>query len=139
MKFHKDGPSSAPEPGSRVIFVFGSNLAGIHGGGAARAASEKYGALWGKKGAIGLHGESYAIPTKGIDKHGSIGDSLGLQEINKYVNQFLNSATRMWADEFYVTRIGCVLAGYDDADIAPMFRGAPENCSFAEEWRQYLE
>jgi hypothetical protein len=40
--------------------------------------------------------------------------------------------------EFFVTRIGCGLAGYEDKDIAPMFKGVPDNCSFANEWKEYL-
>jgi hypothetical protein len=49
------------------IFVFGSNLEGMHGGGAARAAYNKFGAIWGQ--GVGLQGQSYGIPTMhgGVD------------------------------------------------------------------------
>lgn len=128
--YHIDGTSPAPTPDT--IFVFGSNLDGRHGGGAALAAFRYWGAEAGI--GIGRRGASYAIPTKD-----ELIETLPLGEISKRVADFLVFA-RSNADKFFfVTRIGCGLAGYADADIAPMFRGAPGNCSFAEEWRLYLD
>ncbi len=43
------------------VFVFGSNLAGMHAGGAARVAYERFGAVMGQ--GVGMQGQSYAIPT----------------------------------------------------------------------------
>ena len=82
-------------------------------------------------------GRSYAIPTKGHDLQ-----SLSLNEIELHIRKFVaytNSPTVIFLiGNFFVTRVGCGLAGYKDHQIAPMFRGA-SNCSFAEEWRPYLE
>jgi hypothetical protein len=127
MKFHKDGTSNPS-----AIFVFGSNLGGVHGGGAARAAYMHFDAEMGV--GYGPTGISYAIPTMGGDFY-----RLMLEEIKMHVSTFLEYATTHPERNFFVTRIGCGIAGYDDADIAPMFRSAPDNCSFAEEWRPYLE
>lgn len=126
MKFHKD----KTDPKHGEIFVFGSNLLGIHGAGAARKAHQHFGAVYDE--AKGPQGQSYAIPTKGMSF-----EVLPLHQIAACVAVFLNYA-RASKQEFWVTRIGCGLAGYRDAEIAPMFRGAPDNCSFAEAWRPYL-
>ena len=94
------------------IFVFGSNLAGYHGGGAARAAMEKFGAEWGK--GVGLQGQSYAIPTM----------QGGVETIKPYVDEFIAFAKAHPELKFLVTRIGCGIAGFRDKDIAPLFRDA---------------
>ena len=96
------------------IFVFGSNLAGMHGGGAARVAMEKFGAIWGQ--GVGLQGQSYAIPTM----HG------GVEEIKPYVDEFLKFAKQHPEYTFYVTRIGCGIAGFTPEAIAPLFYHAVE-------------
>lgn len=128
MKFHQDG--SIPCDGS--IFVFGSNLAGRHGKGAALVAKQKIDARYGTgKGRTGM---SYAIPTK--DERLC---SIGLASIRYRVIEFLWYARNTPSLAFHVTRVGCGLAGYKDGDIAPMFKKAPDNCSFAEEWRSFLE
>jgi hypothetical protein len=126
--YHKDG-SQCP---TGYIFVFGSNLAGVHGAGAAKYAFQELGAIWTK--GVGIHGNSYALPTK--DRYIQ---SLSLEEIKKFVNDFCMVAREHPKNLFYVTRVGCVLAGYSDYDIAPMFRNAPSNCNFAEEWMEFLE
>lgn len=113
--------------GSR-IFVFGSNLAGRHGKGAALHAMSHFGAVYGQ--GIGFQGQSYAIPTK--DERLC---TLSLPRINAYVIGFLHFATDHPLMRFNVTRIGCGLAGYRDADIAPMFAGAPFNCDLPDGWR----
>jgi len=115
-----------------MIFVFGSNLAGIHGAGAAATALEDHGAVYGM--GKGLQGRSYAIPTKGHQVQ-----TLSLSIIERYVLTFLVFATTYPELTFKVTRIGCGLAGYKDAEIAPMFRGAPRNCQFDYKWSPYLQ
>jgi len=91
------------------IFVFGSNLQGMHGGGAARMAYESFGAVWGK--GVGLYGQSYAIPTM----------QGGVETIKPYVDDFLLFAKRHSELEFLVTEIGCGIAGFTPYDIAPLF------------------
>lgn len=94
------------------IFVFGSNLSGSHGGGAALAAYRKFGAVWGQ--GVGLQGQSYGIPTM----HG------GVAEIKPYVDEFIAFAQAHPELKFYVTRIGCGIAGFKVRQIAPLFRDA---------------
>ena len=94
------------------VFVFGSNLAGMHGGGAARVAYERFGAVWGC--GVGLQGQSYAIPTM----------QGGVETIRPYVDQFIDFARSRPGLFFYVTRIGCGIAGFVDAEIAPLFAAA---------------
>lgn len=110
------------------IFVFGSNLAGRHGKGAALEARQNWGAIYGQ--GVGLQGRSYGIPTKSIELN-----TLGLNAIKVYVDAFLKFAALNTDMEFIVTKIGCGLAGYTEADIAPMFKGAPDNCLLPEGWR----
>lgn len=97
---------------SDEVFVFGSNLHGHHGGGAARAAMNKFGAVWGQ--GVGLQGQSYAIPTM----------QGGVDTIKPYVDQFIDFAKEHTDLFFYVTRIGCGIAGFKDSAIAPLFKGA---------------
>ncbi len=92
------------------IFVFGSNLAGMHGGGAARIALNQFGAIWGQ--GVGLQGKSYAIPTM----HG------GVNLIQPYVDEFIIFAEEHPEMHFLVTRIGCGIAGFKDEEIAPLFQ-----------------
>lgn len=96
------------------IFVFGSNLAGNHAGGAAGVALQKFGAVMGQ--GIGLQGQSYAIPTM----------QGGIETIKPYVDQFIDFARECDQNTFYVTRIGCGIAGFTDEEIAPLFADAME-------------
>lgn len=113
------------------IFVFGSNLAGRHGAGAALYAHQNCGAVYGQ--GVGRQGNSYAIPTK--DKNIR---TLGLGTISDFVEEFLEYA-RIHPDlQFYITRVGCGLAGYKDTDIAPMFRYSPPNCQLPDEWKKVI-
>ena len=96
------------------IFVFGSNLDGMHGGGAARVAHMTFGAIWGQ--GVGLQGRSYAIPTM----HG------GVESIRPYVDEFITFAQEHPEMTFLVTRIGCGIAGFTDEQIAPLFIRALE-------------
>jgi hypothetical protein len=100
--------------GPNEIFVFGSNLAGIHGAGAAALARKKFGAIMGQ--GVGLQGRSYAIPTKDEDVL-----TMELQDIEPHVKMFLRYATAHPKKTFYVTKLGCGLAGYTPEDIAPLF------------------
>lgn len=111
-----------------MIFVFGSNLAGRHGKGAALTAFREHGAVYGQ--GVGLQGNSYAIPTKDENIV-----TLPLNKIKKYVDQFIRFAKLNPEKQFQVTRIGCGFAGYDDTDIAPLFVDAPDNCILPVGWR----
>ena len=91
------------------IFVFGSNLAGAHGGGAARLAYERFGAIWGQ--GVGLQGQSYAIPTM----------QGGVETIKPYVDEFIRFAKQHQELKFLVTKIGCGIAGFKVDEIAPLF------------------
>lgn len=95
--------------GPNDIFVFGSNLAGAHAGGAAHIAHKRFGAIWGQ--GEGLQGNTYAIPTM----------QGGVNTIRPYVNTFIEFAGRHPELTFYVTRIGCGIAGFTTAQIAPLF------------------
>ena len=110
------------------IFVFGSNLAGRHGKGAALTARQKHGAVYGK--GVGHWGNSYAIPTK--DHKLTV---LHLTSIKLHVNCFTDYAKEHPELTFNVTRIGCGLAGYTDDQISPMFKDAPINCNLPQGWR----
>lgn len=111
-----------------AIFVFGSNLAGRHGAGAAKFALENHGAKYGT--GWGHVGNSFAIPTK--DEHIK---TLPLTKIKFYVDQFIGYAKSNPKLTFQVTAIGTGLAGYKHSDIAPMFKDAPANCILPAGWR----
>ncbi len=111
------------------IFVFGSNLAGMHGGGAARIARLHFGAVMGK--GVGLQGQSYAIPTM----------QGGVETIRPYVNDFLDFAKHHPEMQFLVTPIGCGIAGFEAEDIAPLFEKAKQikNISLPESFWEVIE
>ena len=113
-----------------MIFVFGSNLAGKHYGGAAKYAVDKFGAVFGE--AEGPTGQAYAIPTLNADFQ-----QVPLDLIKSSVENFKVHASLHPALEFYVTRIGCGIAGFKDSDIAPLFVGSPCNCTFDPQWSSY--
>lgn len=115
---------------SKSYFIFGSNLAGRHGKGAAKDALVIHGAIYGQ--AEGVQGLSYAIPTK--DERFN---PLPLSEIKNYVDRFIQFTKKNPRDTFFVTAIGTGLSGYKDEDIAPMFKEAI-NCYFPDQWRSYL-
>ena len=94
------------------VFVFGSNLRGWHQGGAAKHAQRYFGAIWGQ--GVGLQGQSYAIPTM----------QGGVDTIKPYVDDFIVFARAHPELRFLVTRIGCGIAGFTDAEIAPLFKEA---------------
>lgn len=107
-------PEHISELTDNEIFVFGSNLAGAHGGGAARLAYERFGAVWGN--GVGLQGQSYAIPTM----------QGGVETIRPYVDAFILFAKEHKQFTFLVTRIGCGIAEFRDEDIAPLFKEAED-------------
>lgn len=119
-------------PQDGEIFVFGSNLQGIHGAGAARVAYVKFGAEPGV--GEGPTGQSYAIPTKY-----DVRKTLPLHVICQKIDKFIEYANRNKEKTFWVTRIGCGLAGYTDEQIAPLFINSSNNCIMPINWREYLE
>lgn len=110
------------------IFVFGSNLAGMHGGGAARVARLRFGAVLGN--GVGIQGQSYAIPTM----------QGGVETIRPYVNDFVAYAQQHPDQQFLVTPIGCGIAGFEPEDIAPLFQGAKvvKNISLPESFWEVI-
>lgn len=116
------------------VFVFGSNLQGRHGGGAAREAHAKFGAEWGV--GVGPTGRCYAIPTM----------QGGVETIRPYVKQFLKYAKANPQTRFLLTRIGCGIAGFSDREMAMLFvggEGCPNvmslpNVTIPEQWLPYL-
>lgn len=118
MAFKTYDPAKLPSPdrithlAPNQIFVFGSNLQGAHHGGAARIAYDYFGAVWGQ--GVGLQGQTYAIPTM----QGPV------STIKPYVDEFTDFARQHPELEFLVTRIGCGIAGFKDAEIAPLFEAA---------------
>ena len=113
------------------IFVFGSNLAGRHGKGAALFAVKNRGAIYGQ--GEGLQGHSYGIPTKDAKI-----ETLPLDAIRAHVERFLAFARENPDLRFQVTAIGCGLAGYTPDEIAPLFHEAPSNCDIPDEFVQVL-
>ena len=115
--------------GPNEVFVFGSNIRGQHLGGAARVAFDKFGAVWGQ--GVGLQGQSYAIPTM----------EGGVDYVAGYVDEFILFAKAHPELFFWVTRIGCGIAGFRDEEIAPLFASAAdlENVALPESFRTILE
>ena len=122
-------PERITQLGENEIFVFGSNLAGIHAGGAARIAHQLFGAEWGK--GVGLQGASYAIPTM----------QGGVETIAPYVDEFIAFAQENPQLHFLVTRIGCGIAGFSDNEIAPLFVNAYslDNVTLPEQFVHCIE
>ena len=109
---HRITPGHINQLNKNEIFVFGSNLAGMHAGGAARLAVDRFGAIMGQ--GVGLQGQSYAIPTM----------QGGVNTILPYVEEFIRFADCHPDMTFLVTRIGCGIAGFTAKEIAPLFAGA---------------
>lgn len=112
-----------------IIFVFGSNLAGAHGAGAARHATMYWGASYNR--GEGRQGYAYAIPTKSRTLR-----TLSLDQIAVYVQTFIKYAEMYSMLDFQVTAIGCGLAGLTPEQVAPMFKGAPPNVHLPLGWRE---
>lgn len=122
-------------PGPSRVFVFGSNLSGIHGAGAAKTAFEQYGAVWGVgEGPMpdAVSPTCYGLPTK--DEHI---ETLPLDRVEEYVDKFILYAWERRDLTFFITRIGCGLAGFVDHQIHPFFKDAPPNCELPNGWDIY--
>jgi len=124
MSKKRTTPEFITELKPNEIFVFGSNLGGMHGGGAARVAYIKFGAIMGQ--GVGLQGQSYAIPTM----------QGGVETIRPYVDEFIKFAKEHQDLTFLVTRIGCGIAGFMDEEISPLFAKAHDmdNIVLPEGW-----
>ena len=114
------------------VFVFGSNLRGVHGAGAALAATKKFGASLGV--GVGFTGHCWALPTKDHNIN-----TLNLNIIGEFVKLFQKDAESYPDLDFMVTKVGCGLAGYSDSQIAVLFKDSPINCVFHSDWKKYLE
>lgn len=112
--------------------MFGSNQAGRHGAGAALTARKMYGAIYGR--GVGRQGNCYAIPTKDFELQ-----PLHISIIRLFVEEFIAYAVAHPELTFKVTRIGCGLAGFKDAQIAPLFVEAPANCILVPEWKKIIK
>lgn len=122
-------PERITELRPNEIFVFGSNLAGAHGGGAARLAYNRFGAIMGQ--GVGLQGQSYAIPTM----------QGGVETIKPYVDEFIEFARQHPEYHFLVTQIGCGIAGFYAEEIAPLFKDAleVENIILPKEFVSFIQ
>lgn len=114
-----------------MIFVFGSNLRGVHGAGAAAYALRNRGAMRGI--GEGMTGHSYALPTKDANI-----EARPFWAVAASVERFKSFAETHPEMPFQVTRVGCGLAGFQDGEIAPLFDDAPSNCFFDDAWKEYL-
>lgn len=123
-------PQNITELAPNEIFVFGSNTEGRHGKGAARLALHKFGASWGV--GEGLMGDSYALPT--------VGDRLSkmpVKLIKEYADRFIECADLRPDLTFYLTEVGCGLAGHKVEDIAPLFKNCPPNVIKPESFHKH--
>lgn len=127
-------PEDIHELQPNEVFVFGSNEAGMHGGGAAYRAMSKFRARYGV--GFGPTGQCFAIPTK--DWHIQ---TLPLEEIKFYVDRFWYFVKYHDAYHFLITKIGCGLAGYKEEDIAPLFADFInfDNVSLPEEFVKIIK
>lgn len=106
-------PSKVNHMKEKEVFVFGSNKQGMHRSGAAAFAMKRFGAEWGV--GEGLTGRSYALPTME-----------GRESLKEAVERFISFARENDGLTFYVTPVGCGIAGYTPEDVAPLFRKAAE-------------
>lgn len=134
MNLHSYYLTENPTPGK--IFVFGSNLSGRHGAGAAKYARFFCGAIEGQS--VGQQGSSYAIPTRGRYLGRSKFEPIEHREVVAYIQEFVQFTKSNPDLAFYVTAIGCGFAGWSPADIAPHFHGAI-NCEFPISFKKHLE
>lgn len=107
-------PENITELKPNEVFCFGSNLEGHHIGGAAHTALEKFGAVWGK--GVGIQGQSYALPTMG-----------GIEQLKAYAKDFVEYAATHPDRTFYLTKVGCGIAGFSEDEVKPVFAYTPSN------------
>lgn len=129
MDKRKYTPENITELGEDEMFVFGSNLEGNHAGGAAFTALTHFGAVMGQ--GEGPQGKSYAIPTM----------QGGVETIKPYVDRFTELAREWDQTTFYVTKIGCGIAGFTPEEIAPLFDEAYDlyNVRLPESFAKVIE
>lgn len=118
-------PELVSELRSDDVFVFGSNAGGLHGGGAARIAHERFGAVWGE--GHGHHGQTYAIDTMS-----------GLETLAREAEDFVAYASAHPELRFLLTPVGCGIAGYTPEQVAPLFAGIPVNVTVPASFASYL-
>ncbi len=123
-------PTHLHGPDDERVFVFGSNLLGIHGAGAAWYASQKLGAEFGI--GEGLTGRTYALPTCYRP-----GEPVTLEELAVYVDNFLRFAEQHPETRFFVSAVGCGIAGFSEEEVSYIFQelGTPDNCDLPPGWR----
>lgn len=112
---------------SSLVFVFGSNARGEHLGGAAAHAYKHHGARWGQ-------GNGAMVP--GVIQSFAIDTMSGFEELKAEVARFLSFARALDRERFFVTKIGCGIAGYTEDQISPLFADAPPNCILPKGWRK---
>lgn len=148
MKEIKFTPEKIESLNENEVFVFGSNVQGEHVGGAALAAVKNFGAKMGH--GCGLQGQSYAIPTcirmTRVEKGGVFGERYtkpfdNVEQIKPYIEVFVNDAKHFADKVFYVTKIGCGIAGFKVEEIAALFYACldMENVILPKEFVDYLE
>lgn len=113
-------PENITELEPNEIFIFGSNLAGEHAGGAAKIAHEKFGAEWGI--GEGLSGQTYAYPTLERDYH-----KRGVRGLEAARDRLAATARALPEKTFLLTKVGCGIAGYDEDEIKALFSDMPSN------------
>jgi hypothetical protein len=122
-------PPHLHKPDDPRVFVFGSNRLGVHGAGAARYAARSLGAK--SRVGEGLTGRSYALPTCSVP-----GVPVTLDELRLHVARFIDFAQANPNERFFVSELGCGIAGFKPEQVAPMFSEAPSNCDLPPGWRQ---
>ncbi|ESK56596.1 A1S_2505 family phage non-structural protein [Acinetobacter tjernbergiae] len=132
MSYQYHDESIVTELPEDTVFVFGSNLAGIHDSGAARVAAQHFAAVKGV--GRGWAGQSFAIPT--LNEHIQ---QMPLSQIEHYVDDFKVYAKHHPKMKYFLTALGCGIAGYKVSEIAPLFKGIHPNVIFPESFRPYIE
>ena len=132
MTYHYHDESIVKSLPENTVFVFGSNLAGQHAGGAARTAYEHFGAVMGV--GRGWAGQSYAIPT--TNEHLQ---QMPLSQIQHYIDDFKIYTKNHPKIKYFITSVGCGIAGYKVEEIAPMFKGISHNVIFPQSFRPFVE
>ena len=126
--FHNEGRIAQ----SGWVWVFGSNVTGIHAAGEARMAKNNFGAVYGVS--EGRMRDSYAIPVKSKNLQ-----SLPIPTLQDNVARFFEHVKSCPRERFYITKVGCGTGEYKDELVAPLFMDAPPNCSFSADWKHHLE